>query len=339
MPHVTAEAPARRELDDPAWEELARAPRGLALGLGGAGSETVSEIYDQGLPGLETIAINTDGQRLLGARAHKRILLGQHELRGRGSAGNLRAVLKSLEGTREELRSQLRGFDLIFLVAGVGGGTGSALVPYCQALAREEGAIPISCVFLPFEAELTGNPRLRENAAHALRELKGTGGLLLPFANERLRRYDRLPVKKVFQFRNAYLTALMRSLMDIVRHPSEVNLDLSHLRRHLEGSGLTTLLTGEGHPSDPALLARQALHEGLLDFSLTEAGPALLFVEGGSELTLGTYHRLVEAFRKELHEPRDLTPGIRIHDERWDSVRVTLVLGGLPPQALASGLA
>ncbi len=323
---------------DPSWAELARPPKGLVVGLGGAGSEAVSEVYDQAFPGVDTLAINTDGQHLLRSRAHQRILLGQRELKGRGSGGNLPSVLRATEEAREELRNRLRSYDLVFLVAGLGGGTGSALAPFCLALAQAEGAVPITSVFLPFHAELTGSRVLRENTVRALSELKRAGGLLLPFSNEKLRRYDRLPVRQVFQFRNAYLKALVSGLMDMLQHPSEVNVDLSHLHRHLSRGGLTTLLTGEGHPSDPGGLARQALHDGLLDFRLSEAGPALLFVEGGSELTLGAYHRVVEAFRTELKDPPDLIPGIRVHEERWDSVRVTLLLGGLPEESLAQAL-
>lgn len=330
------------ETSDPLapWAELARVPRALVVGLGGAGSEAVTDIFDQHLEGVETLAVNTDGRHLLGARAHMRMLVSQPALAGRGSGGDRDAVLSGVGEFREDLLARLRPYDLIFLLAGLGGGTGSALAPLCLSLAREAGAVPVTGVFLPFHAELSTSARIRENTALALRELQERGGGLLVFANERLRRFDRLPIKQVFHYRNSYLRALVSGLVDMVRHPSEMNVDLAHVRRVLEHGGLSTLLFAEGHPSDPEALVRQALNEGLLDFDFRErAGPTILFVEGGSDLTFGAYHRIVEAFRRELREPVELTPGFRTHPERWDRVRLTAVVGGLEPRTLEKALA
>lgn len=322
------------------WADLVRVPKALVAGLGGAGSEVVTDLFDQNLVGLETLAINTDGQHLMAARAHRRLLIAQHALGGRGAGGNMEPVRASVSEVREDILERFRSFDLIFLLAGLGGGTGSALAPLCLTLARESGAIPITGVFLPFHVELATSPRIRENTQKALAELQQEGGVLLVLANERLRKFDRLPIKQVFQYRNAYLRALISGLVDMVRHPSEMNVDLAHLRRMLDAGGLSTVLFAEGHPSDPEGVVRQALKEGLLDFEVRErAGPTILFIEGGSDLTFGAYHRIVDAFRQELHDPGELTPGFRTHPERWDRVRVTALVGGLEPRTLDRALA
>lgn len=322
------------------WKDLVRVPRALVAGLGGAGSEAVTDLFDQDLPGLETLAINTDGQHLMAARAHHRLLIAQRALGGRGAGGSTEPVLTSMAEVREDVLERFRNFEIIFLLAGLGGGTGSALAPLCLSLARESGAIPITGVFLPFHVELATSPRIRENTEKALADLQAGGGVLLVFANERLRKFDRLPIKQVFQYRNSYLQALVSGLVDMVRHPSEMNVDLAHLRRMLDAGGLSTVLFAEGHPSDPEGVVHQALREGLLDFEVKErAGPTILFVEGGSDLTFGAYHRIVEAFRQELHDPGELTPGFRTHPERWDRVRVTALVGGLEPRTLARALA
>ncbi|MDE1820418.1 MAG: hypothetical protein KGJ23_07050 [Euryarchaeota archaeon] len=321
------------------WNELARAPRALVAGLGGAGSEAVTDLFDQQIPGVETLAVNTDGHHLMSARAHRRVLVAQPSLAGRGSGGNREAVLAGIGEFREDLLARFRQYDLIFLLAGLGGGTGSALAPLCLSLTRQVGALPVTGVFLPFHAELATSARIRENTAKALEELQANGGALLVFANERLRRFDRLPIKQVFHYRNSYLRALVSGLVDMVRHPSEMNVDLAHVRRLFEGGGLSTLLFAEGHPADPDALVQQALTEGLLDFELSgRAGPTILFVEGGSDLTFGAYHRIVERFRSELHEPLELTPGFRTHPERWDRVRLTAVVGGLERRTLEKAL-
>lgn len=328
------------EVAPPSWSDLVRVPRALVVGLGGAGSEVVTDLFDQEVPGLETLAINTDGQHLMGARADRRLLIAQGTLGGRGAGGNTEAVLASGPELREDLIQRFRGFDLVFLLAGLGGGTGSALAPLCLSLAREAGTIPVTGVFLPFHVELSTSPRIRENTNRALRELQEGGGVLLVFANERLRKFDRLPIKQVFQYRNSYLRSLVSGLVNMVRHPSEMNVDLAHLRRLLSSGGLSTVLFAEGHPSDPEGVVHQAFQEGLLDFEVKErAGPTILFVEGGNDLTFGAYHRIVESFRKELHDPGELTPGFRTHPERWDRVRVTALVGGLQPRTLERALA
>lgn len=321
------------------WNDLARVPKALVVGLGGAGSEAVTDLFDQHLPGVDTLAVNTDGHHLLTARADMRILVAQPSLAGRGSGGDREAVLKATAECREDLLARFRGYDLIFLLAGLGGGTGSALAPFCLTLAREVGALPVSGVFLPFQAELSTSARIRENTSKALEELQAQGGALLLFSNERLRKFDRLPIKQVFHYRNSYLRALVAGLVDMVRHPSEMNVDLAHVRRLLSDGGLATLLFAEGHPSDAEGIVRQALREGLLDFEIRDrAGPTILFVEGGSDLTFGAYHRIVETFRQELHEPVELTPGFRTHPERWDRVRLTAVVGGLERRTLEKAL-
>jgi cell division protein FtsZ len=323
----------------PPWGDLVRIPKALVVGLGGAGSEVVTDLFDQEVPGVETLAINTDGQHLMGARADRRLLIAQGNLAGRGAGGDVEKVLQSTSEIREDLLARFRAFDLTFLLAGLGGGTGSALAPLCLSLAREAGTIPVTGVFLPFHVELSTSPRIRENTTRALRELQEGGGVLLVLANERLRKFDRLPIKQVFQYRNSYLRALISGLVNMVRHPSEMNVDLAHLRRMLSAGGLSTVLYAEGHPSDPEGVVHQAFREGLLDFQVKErAGPTILFVEGGNDLTFGAYHKIVDSFRRELRDPGELTPGFRTHPERWDRVRVTALVGGLEPKTLERAL-
>ena len=320
-----------------------RTPKGPAfavVGLGGAGGDAVRDLVQFGIPSVRAFAVNTDYRHLQQLTLDERILLGERTLQGRGAGGNRAAVLKAAEESRDELLRRLRSFDLVFLIAGLGGGTGSALLPYLADLLRETEAVPVPIVFLPFHLEIQTDSDRRENVRATLAELEELGGLLLALSNEKLRRFDRLPIARVFHVRNAYLHHLVSSLVDMVEQPSQLNVDLASLRTHLEEAGVSTLVSAEFHVSEPERLVDQALTDTLLDFDVGDAPTALLHVDGGSNLTLQTLDRVVSAMRHRLGEPRRLMLGTRTHPERRDALRLTAVVGGLREGTLraASGI-
>ncbi len=314
-------------------------PRALVVGLGGAGSEALRDLEELGLPStVETLAVNTDGRHLQSLPIRERILLGQRELGGRGSGGDRSMVSRLAADARDEFSGRFRRHDLTFLLAGLGGGTGSALLPYCMDLSRQAGSLPIPVAFLPFRVEMETNPVRRENTLSALGEIERQPGLILVLANEKLRRFENQPLKRILEIRNTYVHKLVLSLVDILESPSEINLDLALLRRHVAGAGISTLLVAEGHASEPDRLLEQALREGFLDFEIRSPGPTLLHVEGGSNLTLRSLNRLLEVFRAGFHEPREFAFGARIREERLESVRVTAIVGGIGPRSVEEAL-
>ncbi len=301
------------------------------VGLGGAGSEATQDLLALGIPGVETWAINTDAAHLLRIQADRRVLLGQRHLHGRGSGGDREAVLSAIEDGREELQRRFEEYEIVFLVAGLGGGTGSALLPYLASLLRKSRTLAIPVAFLPFHVELETNPVRRANALEALTELERMDGLLLALSNEKLRRFESLPIRRVLQVRNAYLHQLVASLVDMVENPSQLNVDLASLKHHLRDAGLSTLLLGEQHVEEPERLVHQALTETLLDFDLDEAqSPSVLaHVDGGSNLTLETLNRVLDAVRHRFRQPQRMMFGTRTHPEPRQVMRLTAVVGGL----------
>ncbi len=318
---------------------LSLAPSIAVVGLGGAGSEAVDDLVNLGLPGARSLAVNTDARHLSHVRAEERILLGQRELGGRGSGGDRAAVLRAAEDSREEILRRLSRFELVFLLAGLGGGTGSALLPFLVKELRKTEALPVPVVFLPFRVELEANPGRRQNVEETIAELEGLGGLLLVLANEKLRRFESLPVHRVFGVRNAYLHALIANLVDIVDHPSQLNVDLASVKSHLRQSGLSTLIIGEEHISEPARLVQRALSDSLLDFELPYRPSALVHLEGGTNLTLRVLDEVLHTVREHLGEPARLTFGARIRPEPCEVVRLTAVLGGLKPRTVHEAVA
>ncbi len=311
------------------WAHLGQQASFAIVGLGGAGSEAVHDLVDLGVPGVRAFAVNTDAKHLLRMRVEERILIGQRQLRGRGSGGNRSLVLDAAQESKEELLRRLRGFEIVFLFAGLGGGTGSALLPFLAQELRATEALPIPVVFLPFQVELETNADRRANVEDTVGELEEMGGLLLALANEKLRRFERLPLNRVFQVRNAYLHSMVMSLVDMVENPSQLNVDLASLKGHLRDAGLSTLLCGEYHISEPERLVEQAIRETLLDVHLADSPSALVHLDGGSNLTLKTLNLVLQHLRRALGEPRQLIFGTRLHPEPREVVRLTAVVGGL----------
>ncbi|HEV2316294.1 MAG TPA: hypothetical protein VGV89_01800 [Thermoplasmata archaeon] len=321
------------------WARLGAANTVGIVGLGGAGCEAVHDLVTQGLPNVPSIAINTDAAALRSLEIPDRILLGQRQMRGRGSGGDRSVVLAAAEESSEELVRRLRRFEIVFLLAGLGGGTGSALLPFLVRELRDTSTLAVPVAFLPFHIELESNPDRRHNTAEALDELERMGGLLLALANEKLRKFEALPLRQVLHVRNAYLHSLVSGLVDMVEHPSQLNVDLASLKWHLKDSGTSTLLLSEEHVSEPERLVHQALSETLLDFELSDAPSALVHVEGGSNLSLRTVDRVWKAMRRRLGEPKRMLVGTRTRPEPREVVRLTAVVGGLRPTTLRDALA
>ncbi len=322
-----------------AFGAFAISPSVAVVGLGGAGSEAVEDLVNLGIPGARAFAMNTDAGHLSRVRVEERILLGHRVLRGRGSGGDRSLVLQAAEESRDELLRRLEHFEIVFLLAGLGGGTGSALLPFLSKELRETDALPVPVVFLPFHVELETNPSRRGNVDAAVRELEEMGGLLLALANEKLRRFESLPIHRVFQVRNAYLHSLVANLVDMVENPSQLNVDLASLKNHLRASGLSAVVVAEHHISEPDRLIHQALHDSLLDFRLPDRPSALVHLEAGSNFTLRTLDEVLRSVRGRLNDPEQLVLGTRLRPEPREVVRLTAVLGGLRPRTVREALA
>ena len=312
-----------------AWGRLTLAPSIGVVGLGGAGSEAVQDLLALGIPGVRAVAVNTDAAHLLRTGVEERILLGHRELRGRGSGGDRTIVLRAAEEGKEELLRRLQGLEIVFLLAGLGGGTGSALLPFLSRELSATETLPVPVVFLPFQVEIDSNQTRRDNVRATVAELEEMGGLLVVLANEKLRRFESLPIHRVFHVRNAFLHSLVSSLVDIVENPSQLNVDLASLKNHLRAAGLSTLLVGEHHYSEPERLVEQALTDSLLDYHLSDRPSALVHVDVGSNTTLRTLDTILRTMSDRLNNPDRLVFGTRVRPEPREVVRLTAVVGGL----------
>ncbi len=317
------------------WSGLGKPPSFAVVGLGGAGSETVADLIELGLGRVRPFCINTDARHLVALRVDERILIGHRQLRGRGSGGDRARVLQAAEESREELLRRLAEAEVAVLVAGLGGGTGSALLPWLVRALRSREVLTVPVVFLPFHIELDTNPVRQENVARALEELEALGGLLVVLANEKLRRFRGVPIHRVFRVRSSYVHSLVMSLHDMIESPSDLNVDLASLKGHLADAGLSTVLFGECHVAEPDRLVAQAWTETLLDFDLTNDASALVHLDAGENLTLDAVDTVLRTLSQKLRSPKRLVFGTRIRPERREVVRLTAVLGGVKPRRSA----
>lgn len=317
------------DLDPMGWASFGRPTSFAVVGLGGAGSEAVGDLMGHHIPGVKSVAINTDAMHLQRMPTEQRILIGHRTLRGRGSGGDRAAVVDAAEESHDELVRELRPYEVVFLLAATGGGTGSALLPYLARELRRNNIFPIPVAFLPFDVEVQSNRRRRDMVQETLDELEELGGLLVVIANEKLRRFGALPLHQALQVRNAYLHGLVSGLVDMVENPSQLNVDLATVKNHLAASGLSTIICGESHVSEPERLVPNALRESLLDFELMEKTRALVHIEGGSNLTVNGFDRVMNSARLHLRHPEELLFGTRLLSEPRETVRLTGIVGGI----------
>lgn len=317
------------DFDSTGWASLGRPTSFAVVGLGGAGSEAVSDLLGLRIPGVRSVAINTDAAHLQRMPTEQRILIGHRTLRGRGSGGDRAAVVDAAEESREELIRELRPYEVVFLLAATGGGTGSALLPYLSRELRNNNIFPIPVAFLPFDVEVEANKRRRDMVQETLDELEELGGLLLVIANEKLRRFGGLPLHQALQVRNVYLHGLVSGLVDMVENPSQLNVDLATVKHHLSASGLSTVICGESHVTEPERLVPNALRESLLDFELQAKTRAIVHIEGGSNLTVNGFDRVMHSARQHLHQPEELLFGTRLLNEPRETVRLTGIVSGI----------
>lgn len=321
----------------PPWEDLTREPALAVVGLGGAGGDAVRDLLELDLSGVRAFAINTDARHLEQVDVPRRILIGQRDLHGRGAGGDREAARRAAEDAEGEIVEQLGGFEIVFLIAGLGGGTGSALLPYVSQRLKKTGALPVPVAFLPFHHELLSSRRL-ENARESLAELAGLGGLVLALSNEKLRRFAQVPISRALRLRNAYVHGLVAGLVDIVERPSQMNVDLANVKSHLREAGVSALIRAERRGEEPERLIDDAVEGSLLDVELGPRPSALVHIDGGSNLRLETLDRILGRLRERLGPMEELTVGTRIRPEPREVVRVTAVLGGLRAECLSEAL-
>jgi cell division protein FtsZ len=302
-------------------------PKILIIGVGGMGCNVVTKINEVNVKGAETIIMNTDAAHMVMCKADKKVLLGRDITRGLGAGGDPEIGKKAAEESRTELRELLKDANLVFLITGLGGGTGTGATPVIAKIAKEQGALVISAVTLPFKIE---GARIAK-AEDGLYQLRQCCDTVIVIENQKLLEYGgNLPLKKAFELGDEVISQMIKGITETISQPSLVNLDYADVRTIMRAGGVSTIGIGISDSSDRAREAvMRALKHPLLQVDYSGATGALIQIVGGPDLKLEEVNEIGEHVSKYLSPEAQTIWGARILDEYEGKVQVITVITGV----------
>ncbi|MFH1779848.1 MAG: cell division protein FtsZ [Candidatus Micrarchaeota archaeon] len=297
------------------------------VGIGGAGTNTVHRLHSMGLKSAETIAINTDQNHLKMIDADRRILIGAQMTRGMGAGGFPEVGMKAAEQSREKLAEVLSGAELVFITAGMGGGTGTGAAPIVAEIAKQQGAIVVGMVSYPFALE---RARLSK-ADWGLDQLSEKADTVVVIDNNRLVSYvPNLPMNQAFSVADTLVARSVKGIADTILLPSLVNIDFADLKMIMGDAGVAMISVGEGSGNCKVENAvKSTLEHPLLDVDYSGSKGALVLISGGSQLTLGDAIKVGEGITESFDDKAYVKWGARIVPELGDKIVVTSILTGV----------
>ncbi len=303
------------------------------VGIGGGGCNAVNRMIEEGIQGVDFIAINTDAQALMLSKAPQRVRIGEKLTKGLGSGGDPQIGLKAAEESREEIQRVLEGSDMVFLTAGIGGGTGTGASPVIAQIAREIGALTIGVVTKPFSFEGVQRMRIAEEGIEKLKEEVDT---LIVIPNDRLLEVVDRDVSMVEAFKVAddVLRQGVQGISEIITVPGLINVDFADVRTIMAEGGAAMMAmgraSGEGRATE---CAKQAISNSLLDISIEGAKGILFNVTGGPDLTLYEVNEAAEIIKGAAHPDANIIWGAVIDPELEDEIRITVIATGFETPA------
>lgn len=298
------------------------------VGCGGGGNNTINRMFEEGIHGAKLIAANTDVQHLVEIDADTKILMGRQKTQGRG-AGSLPQVGEeaALE-SQDEIYEALEGSDMVFVTAGLGGGTGTGAAPVVAKAARETGALTISIVTTPFTAE--GEVR-RTNAEAGLERLRDVSDTVIVVPNDRLLdAVGKLPVRQAFKVADEVLMRSVKGITELITMPGLVNLDFADVRTVMERGGVAMIGLGESDSEAKAKdSVKAALRSPLLDVDISAANSALVNVTGGPDMAIEEAEGVVEEIYDRIDPDARIIWGTSIDESLEGKMRTMIVVTGV----------
>lgn len=309
------------------------------LGLGGGGGNAVDRMIELGLENIEFIAANTDYQVLQNSLAPTKVQLGPQLTRGLGAGGDPEVGRQAALESRKELQAALEGADMVFLTAGMGGGTGTGSIGIAGEVARELGAVTIAVVTMPFSFEMG---RRLKNAQEGLGWLQPNTDTLIAIPNDRLLYIapQDIPLEMAFRMADDVLHQSVQGIAELVTQPGLINVDFAHVRNMMLKGGGALMAIGHGNGEGKAVSAvQQALNHPLLEsISLKDASGVIANFSGGDDLSLFEVGEALGYLRELVNEDVEVVMGVS-HDERLNErTQVILVVTGIGAKSLADVL-
>jgi cell division protein FtsZ len=298
------------------------------IGCGGAGCNAVTRMVREGVRGVEFIAMNTDAQHLEVTEAATRIHLGERLTRGLGAGGDHLIGQKAAEESREEIREAVDGADMVFVTAGMGGGTGTGSVPMVAEVAKQSGALTIAVVTKPFDFE---GAHRSQTAQEGIKNLVDKVDTLIIIPNNRLFELcdPKTGVDGAFQMADEVLFHGVQAIAEVVTVPGLVNLDFADVRTVMKDAGPAWMSVGMGSGQNRAIEAAQAaLASPLLDVSINEANGVLFNIAGGTNFTLFEVNGAADIIRRHVDPGANVIFGVVLDPNMGEDVRLTLIATG-----------
>jgi len=306
-------------------ESLARIK---VVGVGGGGCNAVNRMIEQGMPGIEFVAVNTDAQALQFCNAPIQVRIGNKLTKGMGSGGDPDIGRKSGEESAEELYEVLRGTDMVFVTAGIGGGTGTGAAPIVAQVAREVGALTIGVVTSPFDFE---GKRRKQNADAGIARLKEHVDTLIVIPNDRLLQLvdKRAGLNDAFRLADDVLRQGVQGISELITVPGLINLDFADVRTIMSEGGAALMAVGEAEGENRAQLAAEAaINSQLLDITIDGARGILFNITGGPGMSLFEVNTAAAIVKETAHPDVNLIFGAVIDESMGDKVRITVIATG-----------
>ncbi len=305
------------------------------LGAGGGGSNTINRLTTAGVVGAQLCAMNTDAKHLLAIHSPKKMLIGKRATKGLGAGALPEVGEQAAHENEEEIRSFIKGSHVVFVTAGLGGGTGTGAAQYVGRMAKEEGALTMGVVTMPFKAE--GRIRM-ENAEAGLEKLRRFCDTTIVIYNDKLLELvPRLPIDAAFKVADEVLMQCIKGMTEIITKPGLVNLDYSDLMTIMKGGGVAMIGMGESDEArdrvDFAL--NEALESPLLgEVDMSHARGALVRIVGGPDMTVSEAERAAALVSEKVNPSARIIWGCSIDPELERTVRVLLVITGVQAKSL-----
>jgi cell division protein FtsZ len=298
------------------------------IGVGGGGSNAVNRMIEEGVVGVDFIAVNTDAQALLLSKAPTRVRIGEKLTRGLGSGGNPEQGERAAEESVEDLYEVLKGSDMVFITAGMGGGTGTGAAPIIAKIGKEHGALTIGVVTRPFMFEGT---RRSQSAEQGIEKLKEYVDTLIVIHNDRLLELTdkRMTLNDSFIMADDILRQGIQGISELITVPGLINLDFADVKAIMSEGGAALMAVGRGEGDDRArIAAEQAVSSRLLDVTIDGAQGILFNVTGGPDMSLFEVNQAASIIRETAHPDANLIFGAVVDESMGDEIRITVIATG-----------
>ena len=295
------------------------------VGVGGAGNNAINRMIAEGVKGVDFVAVNTDNQALSLSNAPVRVRIGDKLTRGLGAGGYSDQGEKAATESLDEVQSILVGADMVFVTAGMGGGTGTGAAPVGARTARELGALTIGVVTRPFHFE---GSRRAQAADRGIEQLQQHVDTLIVIPNDRLLDITdkRMSLQESFQLADDVLRQGIQGITELITTPGLINLDFADVKTIMSQGGAALMAVGRGTGEDRArIAAEQAISSRLLDVTIDGAQGVLFNITGGATLSLYEVNQAAEIIRETTHPDANVIFGAVIDEDMGDEVRITVI--------------